>query len=68
MDLEGIVLSEVSQAEKDKYHVIPFICGISKTKQRNTQKTETDSTDTENKQGLARGESVGNMGEIGEGD
>ena len=27
MDLEIIMLSEVSQKEKDKYH-IPFICGI----------------------------------------
>ena len=28
MDLEIIILSEVSQTEKDKYHLIPFICGI----------------------------------------
>ena len=28
MDLEIITLSEVSQTEKDKYHMIPFICGI----------------------------------------
>ena len=28
MDLEGIMLSEVSQTEKDKYHVISLICGI----------------------------------------
>ena len=27
-DLEIIMLSEVSQAEKDKYHMIPLICGI----------------------------------------
>ena len=27
MDLEIIILSEVSQTEKDKYHMI-FICGI----------------------------------------
>ena len=26
MDLEIIILSEVSQAEKDKYHMISFIC------------------------------------------
>ena len=25
MDLEGIVLSEISQTEKDKYHMISFI-------------------------------------------
>ena len=28
MDLEMIILSEVSQTEKDKYHVISLICGI----------------------------------------
>ena len=28
MDLEIIILSEVSQAEKDKCHMISFICGI----------------------------------------
>ena len=28
MDLEIIILSEESQKEKDKYHMIPLICGI----------------------------------------
>ena len=28
MDLEIIILSEVSQTEKDKYHMITLICGI----------------------------------------
>ena len=28
MDLEMITLSEVSPAEKDKYHMISLICGI----------------------------------------
>ena len=28
MDLEIIILSEVSQKEKDKYHTISLICGI----------------------------------------
>ena len=28
MDLEMIILSEVSQTEKDKYHMISLICGI----------------------------------------
>ena len=27
-DLEIIVLSEISQSEKDKHHIISFICGI----------------------------------------
>ena len=28
MDLETFILSEVSQKEKDKYHMISLICGI----------------------------------------
>ena len=30
MDLEGIMLSEISQTENDKYCVISLICGIKK--------------------------------------
>ena len=28
IDLENIMLSEISQSEKDKYHMISLICGI----------------------------------------
>ena len=28
MDLKDILLSEISQTEKDKYHIISLICGI----------------------------------------
>ena len=28
LDLEIIILSEVSQKEKDKYHIISLTCGI----------------------------------------
>ena len=28
MDLEIIILSELSQTEKDKYHMVSIICGI----------------------------------------
>ena len=28
MDPEGIILSQVSQKEKDKYHMVSLICGI----------------------------------------
>ena len=28
MDLQSIMLSEISQSEKDKYHIISLICGI----------------------------------------
>ena len=30
MDLENVILSEVSQAEKEKYHMTPLICRIYK--------------------------------------
>ena len=30
MDLEILILSEISQREKDKYHIISLICGILK--------------------------------------
>ena len=28
MELEGIMLSEISQSEKDKYHMTSLVCGI----------------------------------------
>ena len=43
MDLEIIILSEVSQKEKDKYHMISHIFGILKKIQMNVFiKTEID--------------------------
>ena len=27
MELEGIMLSEISQAEKDSYHIFSLLCG-----------------------------------------
>ena len=32
IELEGIMLSKISQSEKDKYHMISLICGKSETK------------------------------------
>ena len=44
MDLEIVILSEVSQIEKDKYHMISLICGILKNDTNELiYKTETDS-------------------------
>ena len=45
LNLEMIILSEVSQKEKDRYHVIPLICGIKFLNDINklTCKTKTDS-------------------------
>ena len=45
-DLEINIVSEVSQTEKDKYHIMPFICGIIFKKRRYNEliyKTEADS-------------------------
>ena len=28
LELEGIMLSEISQSEKDNYHMVSLICGI----------------------------------------
>ena len=35
-DLESIMLSEISQTEKDKYCIIPLIYGIKKKKNLNS--------------------------------
>ena len=32
VDLEGFLLSKVSQTEKDKYSILPLVCGILKKK------------------------------------
>ena len=40
MDLEIIILSEVSQTEKDKYHMISLVCRIKKQKNELIYKTE----------------------------
>ena len=43
MDLEIIILSEVSQTEKDKHCVISLICGIFKVIQMNLFTKQKDS-------------------------
>ena len=41
MDLEGIILSEISQTEKDKYHMISSVCKVYvETKKQNRKTTE----------------------------
>ena len=39
MNLKGIILSELNQAEEDKYHMVSLICGMkNRTKQnKNSQ-------------------------------
>ena len=58
MDLEGIMLSEISQTEKDKYHMTALICG---TKKKKNPKL----IDTENRLVIARGRWWGGCGQNG---
>ena len=62
IDIEGITLSEISQTEKDKYHMISFIPGILKKNQNKTTKTKLKQThiDNESKLGVASREGLGN--------
>ena len=53
MDLKSITLSEISQTEKDKYHMISFTCGIQRTKEMKKQ-NRNRLIDAENKLMLAR--------------
>ena len=43
MQLEILILSKVSQKQKDKYHIISIICGIETGTNEPNCKTETDS-------------------------
>ena len=40
MDLEGIMQSEISQTEKDKYHMISLVCRILINKVKTNINTE----------------------------
>ena len=66
MDLEILILSEVSQSEKDKYHMISLICGILKNDTNELiYKTEIDSQLKKTNLWLPKGEGgEGNLGLI----
>lgn len=34
VDLEDIILSEITQVQKSKYHMISFICGICRSREK----------------------------------
>ena len=60
MDLEGIMLNEISQMHKDKYCMISLIRGIQKIQQTSEYKTtETDSEVQSANQWFPWGESWG---------
>ena len=58
MELESIMLSEISQTVKDKYHMISRISGTESTKQTNKQNTTRD-IEIKNKLTVTRGEGEG---------
>ena len=66
MELETLILSEVSQKEKDKYHMKSLISGISYTAQVNLS-TEKKIIDLENRLVVAKreGKGVGGTGSLG---
>ena len=75
VELESIMLSEISQSQKDKYHKFSLICGIYKTEQMSKgEKREREGgkpryrlLTIENKHDYQRGGGRG-MGKIGDGD
>ena len=54
MELESIILSKISQAIKDKYHMISPISGTKSTKQT-SKKNITRDTEIKNKLTVPRG-------------
>jgi len=60
VDFEGVMLSKISQTEKDKYHMILLICGV---------KNKHKPIESKNRLVVGRDEvGRGNVGEMGEGD
>jgi len=39
-ELDGIMLSEISQAEKDKYQMISLVCGVSQQRKTEGEKQQ----------------------------
>ena len=72
MGLEEIILTEISQPEKDEYCMISLICGI-QNKTNWSMNKQTEFMDIENRLLVTRGaegkwEVVWEVGEMGEGD
>ena len=58
MQLEIIILSEVSQKEKEKYQVTSLICGTLSTAQMDLSTNRNRLKETENRLVFAKGEEV----------
>ena len=65
MDLEIMILSEVSQKEKDKYHIISLICGIKNRTQMNMSVTQKQTHRYRKQSCGCQGESEGKIGSFG---
>ena len=66
MDLEGIMISEISQTEKNKCHMISNISGIQKKKSNEQNKTKRNSQKQRIDQWLPEGWKMGEMDEGGQ--
>ena len=64
MELESIMLSEIIQAVRDKYHMISPLTGTSSTKEKNKQNITRD-IEIKNNLTIARGEGECDSGEKG---
>ena len=64
MELDSIMLSEISQAVRDKYHMTSPLTGTLSTKEKSKQNTTRD-IEIKNNLTIARGERGGDSGERG---
>ena len=64
MELENLIMSEISQKDKDKYHMISLTSGILYMTQRKLS-TEKKIMDLENRLMVDKGEGVGWIGSLG---
>ena len=64
MELESILLSEISQTVRDKYHMISPLTGTYSTKEKSKQNTTRD-IEVGNSLAVARGEWGGDSGKRG---
>ena len=64
MELESIMLSEISQVVRDKYHMISPLTGTQSTEEKSKRKITRD-IEVKNNLTIARGEWGGDSGERG---
>ena len=62
MELEGIMLSEISQAEKEKYQTISLICGVSEQRKKLKEQHNSRLTGPKNGLTVTKGKGTGEDG------